>query len=173
MNVYDKAALFNMSLAFMRRFAFVDVDLPGEAQYQLLRDGWIDQQAALGQAAHDTPASAAAAWAELKSLLTTLLNRQSVLMQKRALGPAILRDLINYIGNRFPHRAAGETMTDIAAEALLLYAAPQLDGLDYQSIESIYSELATLLKEAAKSSGLLGRIAAFYPTITSWPAGDV
>lgn len=172
MNVYDKAALFNMSLAFMRRFAFVDVDLPDDAQYQALRDGWIDQQATREQAAHDTPAGAAGAWAELKALLTTLLNRQSVLMQKRALGPAILRDLIQYIGDRFPNRAPGETMTDIAAEALLLYAAPQLDGLDHQSIESIYSELATLLKAAAKTSGLLGRIMAFYPTISSWPVDE-
>ena len=34
MNVYDKASLFAMSLAFMRRFAFIDVSLPNSKTYE-------------------------------------------------------------------------------------------------------------------------------------------
>jgi len=36
MNVYDKASLFAMSYAFMRRFAFVDVTVPAAKPYREL-----------------------------------------------------------------------------------------------------------------------------------------
>ena len=40
MNVYDRSALYSLSLAFMRRFAFIDLDLP--AQYIDLCQRWIE-----------------------------------------------------------------------------------------------------------------------------------
>ncbi len=42
MNVYDKSSLFQLSFAFMRRFAFIDVDLPDDQSYGALAVGWWD-----------------------------------------------------------------------------------------------------------------------------------
>lgn len=43
MNVYDKSYLFAMSFAFMRRFAFIDLDLPEPDAYEKLIRRWINE----------------------------------------------------------------------------------------------------------------------------------
>ena len=50
MNVYDKSSLYAMSFAFMRRFAFVDVDLPSPTTYSRLVDTWLRQHGLQGAA---------------------------------------------------------------------------------------------------------------------------
>jgi hypothetical protein len=67
-------------------------------------------------------------------------------MKRRALGPAIAKDMIEYIADRYhfppPSDTAPKTVAlQYLAEAFLLYAAPQLDGLDRQSIKDIYKEM--------------------------------
>jgi MoxR-like ATPase len=162
MNVYDKSSLFSMSLAFMRRFAFVDVDLPEEGIYRRLREGWVDER---------LPVTAEGE--SLKELLTQMLRRESALMRKRALGPAIVGDMLSYIGDRCEADADGDALQRLLAEAFLLYAAPQLDGLDQASITGIYEEVKTIFAEAADDLRLLARIKALYPYILTWPGeGD-
>ncbi|MEZ4612294.1 MAG: CHAT domain-containing protein, partial [Caldilineaceae bacterium] len=90
MNVYDRASLYAMSLAFMRRFAFIDLGLPDA--FAQLRADWVrghPRLVALDAAVQD----------ELLALLTDLLGSDSQLMT-RALGPAIARDMIAYVGER-------------------------------------------------------------------------
>jgi MoxR-like ATPase len=162
MNVYDKSSLFSMSLAFMRRFAFVDVDLPEEPIYRRLREDWVDKR---------LPATADVV--SLKELLTQMLRRESALMRKRALGPAIVSDMLSYIGDRCEADADANALQHLLAEAFLLYAAPQLDGLDQTSITGIYEQVRTVFEEAADDLRLLARIRALYPYIPTWPGeGD-
>jgi MoxR-like ATPase len=160
MNVYDKASLFSMSLAFMRRFAFVDTDLP--PNYAGLRNRWIDENASL-QGAGDK--------GDLTTALDALLDLKTTLMKRRALGPAIVRDMIAYVGERYPARG-GLAMADLLAEAFLLYAASQFDGLDRKSIVAIHKELAAGLGPAAAQRGVLSRIEALYPFIDDWESEE-
>ncbi|MEA3335163.1 MAG: CHAT domain-containing protein, partial [Chloroflexota bacterium] len=174
MNVYDKSSLFNMSLAFMRRFAFIDVDLPADNLYTTLRNNWINRQGSDGIIFEETHA------ADLQLLFDSLLNRENVempnvLMGRRELGPAIVQDMIQYIRDRYRDRdAATEDMLALAAEACLLYAVPQLDGLDHKGICAIYQELKERFGESAESKGILGRIKALYPYIPEedWDASS-
>ena len=161
MNVYDRSSLFSMSLAFMRRFAFVDVELPDEESlYQPLRDDWIKEHDGL------KPVGATDDVEELTQKLNELLAQDTHLMRRRALGPAIAQDMIAYVGDRYPRRdPAEETMLDVLAEAFLLYAVPQLDGLDRAGIIKIYQELEERFGDAAKATGILARIKALYPYI--------
>ncbi|MEW5872884.1 MAG: CHAT domain-containing protein [Chloroflexota bacterium] len=164
MNVYDKHFLFQMSFAFMRRFAFVDADLPPEADFLALRQEWIEKTA-LG--------SVRAAAGEAASLFTRLHQRDTPLMSRRALGPAIAKDMIHYVGDRFKHTPAAQrtpqTVPEAVAEAVLLYAVPQLDGLDDPEITAIYAHLGGLFGEGIAGQGILPRICALYPHIKSWP----
>jgi hypothetical protein len=161
MNVYDKASLFNMSLAFMRRFAFVDTGLP--PNYPALRSSWIDEQPQL---------TGAPERADLVNEMNALLDERTVLMKRRALGPAIARDMIIYVAERWPQRAANADdqlrAADLLAEAFLLYAASQLDGLDRATIVAIRKELEAALGPAAEKRGVVRRIEDLYPFVDDW-----
>jgi MoxR-like ATPase len=154
MNVYDRSALYSLSLAFMRRFAFIDLDLP--AQYVDLCRRWIREDGRIGKPADRTT---------LLATFTALLDPQSVLMRRRALGPAIVRDMIGHVGERYRTRGK-EDIQSLLAEAFLLYAAPQLDGLDPTAIQEIQRDLRALFGAAAQEKGLLKRIADLYPFVS-------
>jgi hypothetical protein len=238
MNVFDRSLLFAMSFAFMRRFAFVDVDLPEKGAYDDLCRRWLIQElkvkpeiptgdetleeihqrwqqyegladwrlAALAmamQAEHhqaapqdkrerpeivknilgpEPPPHLGKTKAQWDSLLEKLaghfespqvtqacrdafltagvsvcaerfvhlLNDESMLMQRRAIGPAITRDMIRYMAQHLPQAGqhAGfdkDTELDVLREACLLYIVPQLDGLDQETIRQVYQDLTCLL----------------------------
>jgi hypothetical protein len=71
--------------------------------------------------------------------------------------------MIAYIGNRHGDREAGETMKALVAEAFLLYAVPQLDGLDSDAIGEIYTALSEQFGDVDEEIGILPRIQALYP----------
>lgn len=76
MNTFDKNALFTMSYAFMRRFAFVQIGNPDAVTLQ----GWIDT-AAIAQ--------------EDRARMAALLRDTP-----RRLGPAIIQDMLAYLAAR-------------------------------------------------------------------------
>lgn len=115
LNVRDKATLFQLSFAFLRRFAVIDVDLPSEEAYRELFEGWVDNVEA-----------------ELRGDLVEAAMR--VAFAERRLGPAILKDIAAFV-------RVGVTPTETVAvrapfpdpvEAFLtavrLYAVPQYEG---------------------------------------------
>lgn len=193
MNVYDKSSLFAMSLAFMRRFAFIDLDLPAPGTYNWLVDKWLSkQQLALNaktQASDPEPA-----WVDMSVLqrafrvllyrhkitpVLPLINDVNPLMERRALGPAIIKDMIEYLGDRYQQEApttAPAARDDLAlrllAEAFLLYVVPQLDALDYEGIMAIHDHLRDVqFSHAAvktQQEQILKRIQLLYPHIRDW-----
>jgi MoxR-like ATPase len=179
MNVYDKSYLFNMSFAFMRRFAFVDVDLPSADQYKALIRKWLKDTRLEPPVGQTEPTGRAA----FMAALIALLDEKSQLMRRRAIGPAIVKDMMRYMQNRLA--AGDENDSAIAlgylAEAFQLYAAPQLDSLDEAGILAIYKEISAAFKPLSDSSGgehdtlhelTLQRIRQMYPHMPdeAWPA---
>ncbi|MBN2002731.1 MAG: CHAT domain-containing protein [Anaerolineae bacterium] len=154
MNVYDKSYLFQMSFAFMRRFAFIDVDLPDHDAFMRLCDKWIG-----GCPLAEAPDSEIT---DLQEKLKTLLQADSVLMRLRALGPAIVKDMIHYVGDRYKHKNDSK-LPDLLGEAFLLYAVPQLDGLDHEEIRKIFEEIHGLLGQTSAHRSIVARIQSLYP----------
>jgi MoxR-like ATPase/CHAT domain-containing protein/predicted RNA-binding protein with PUA-like domain len=150
MNVYDKSYLFNMSFAFMRRFAFVDVDLPQPDQYRALVERWLK---GTGLAERPAGQPEPLGRAEVMAALEALLDQKSLLMKRRAIGPAITKDMMRYVQNRLV--AGDEDLRAVAlaclAEAFQLYAAPQLDSLDEPAILGIYGEIGKVFKPLLES----------------------
>ena len=118
MNIYDKSSLFQLSFAFMRRFAFVDVDPPSDTEYLKLIERWIDefirqpaleaQTQSLGQADADFKSLVNnlvhLIWIEKNPAQTTRQQStpdQNPIMIRRTIGPAIIRDMLSYIGQRY------------------------------------------------------------------------
>jgi tetratricopeptide (TPR) repeat protein/MoxR-like ATPase len=177
MNVYDKSTLFQMSFAFMRRFAFVDVDPPEDKFFFYLVDKWLDEQKVPVVRAEGD--KACAGWGvcsdiqkhfrrllHLKREENTDLTGENALMHQRMLGPAIVKDMIEYIGDRHRVEQDEARLHDILGEALLLYVIPQLDGLDYQGIHTVYDCVKDLFEGATDmQEPILARLRLLYPHI--------
>lgn len=114
MNSYDKASLYEMSYAFMRRFAFIYVEapqIPGDedGQRSLVKDyasewgidGDEDLYGRVGEIWH-------------------LLN---VRVDERPIGPAIIRDILSHVVISEKDRSTALT------DALTSYVYPQLEGV--------------------------------------------
>jgi MoxR-like ATPase len=148
MNVYDKASLFAMSYAFMRRFAFVEVGIPqGQDYRQILEDELRGQRKLLGSNVFEK--------------LCELFSRDEPsnhLMRHRAMGPAIARDVARYVRVRAD---GGPPAMGHLVEALRLYIAPQLDGLDHERARDIVAQFQKLFGEDAEP--LLRHIEELFP----------
>jgi hypothetical protein len=155
MNVYDKSSLFAMSFAFMRRFAFVDVDLPDTTIYDSLISRWANEQ------------NMDVAHPDIEAMLgkfKALLGADNPL-SCRALGPAIIKDMFWYIGDRLKF-VPNKNPTDLLGEAFLLYVTPQLDGLDRAAIISIHTYLnKEIFVGQIVVESLQRRIRSLYPHI--------
>ena len=126
MNVDDKDSLYDLSYAFMRRFMFVEVDLPEDEKYLKL----IEKEARTLPEEY---------MGKLKDLYGVVKFRK--------LGPAIFMDIIEYIFYRdklIEDSVKKQTsfdrekcVNDILAEAISSYIIPQLEGLNEESIKEI------------------------------------
>lgn len=113
LNSSDKASLFQLSFAFLRRFAIVDVPLPGRDAYR----SWFME--CLSDV--DEP---------LRSeIATAAINLAFV--EERELGPAILGDIGKFIDMALTETSSGESSFDAQSAFLAgvrLFAAAQYEG---------------------------------------------
>ena len=125
MNSYDKTALYEMSYAFMRRFAFVHVAAPAIPE--------------------DDPGALVAEYASVwgidadEDLLTDvgrIWRIANSTIEERKLGPAIVEDLLAHVTHSGLPREAALT------RAVADYVFPQLEGVARR--EAIVSELTDL-----------------------------
>ena len=110
LNTTDKASLYEMSFAFMRRFAFVHVPLPTAAGLDE-----IGREVLRGRLGLDDPLAAA---------VTDLWGRLSVQLP---LGPAIVIDIARYLAKRVATAADHEAAV---SEAIAMYVVPHLEGCE-------------------------------------------
>lgn len=139
MNVYDKASLFEMSYAFMRRFAFVDVGIPERTIYSKLINLFMSSEGL--ETAVDHPV--------FQLFHDHFFHELGAIMQNRPLGPAIAKDMIDYVGQRA--QQDGDATVEHVGEAFLLYALPQFDGLEEERVQPIYQFITKHLENAPHS----------------------
>jgi MoxR-like ATPase len=166
MNIYDKSSLFGMSFAFMRRFAFVDVGVPDNTDFTNLRARWINRERDRLRKPFANDDDFTAACDDLVQRFNSLLDQNSPIMRYRELGPAIAKDMIIYIGDRAAQHQQPPLLPELLAEAFLLYAVPQMDGLSREIVTALYCQLKgdtfAGLEAGAK---IKERIKALYPHI--------
>ena len=178
MNVYDKSSLFNLSFAFMRRFAFIEIEIP---DYQIYQNMLLTTQEKGWFAKWKDHKKDEQVLNELRSKFLDLLRLKDVdgtppvltelgltinpLMSYRAIGPAIIKDMVDYIGDRYQ---PGEDIIDCLGEAFLLYLSPQLDGITQDAILEIHLFIRSLFQGKRIAVSVLNRIELFYPHIRQW-----
>jgi MoxR-like ATPase len=118
MNTFDKSSLYEMSYAFMRRFAFIMVDSP-----KTVDAGLVGEYARAWELEPDEERCRQIAD------LWNLVNRH------RQIGPALFRDIYQYLD-----AAPGAAMES----AVSMYLFPQLEGLLEETQKAFIAELLTL-----------------------------
>jgi MoxR-like ATPase len=126
MNEYDKNALFDMSYAFMRRFAIIRVGLPDN--YADIVSTWC----------HDSGLE--------ESIILNICSIITKHMEQREIGPAIFKSIIAYMKSRI---MTGTKMKLYYAEALAIFLVPQLQGLE----DTIVRDIANTVYEFFADNG--------------------
>ena len=114
MNVDDKDSLFDLSYAFMRRFIFIEVDLPKEDKFKELIKNWSN---------------------DLDDYYSTRLLELYYITEYRKIGPAIFKDMIDYI--RCRNELDNNDKKLVLSEAICSYILPQLEGLNKNKLSQI------------------------------------
>lgn len=114
MNIDDKDSLFDLSYAFMRRFMFIEIDLPEKDKYEELILNWSK---------------------ELDEYYVDNLIKLYELIYFRKIGPAIFKDICEYILFRCDLDDSNSKL--ILSEAISSFIIPQLEGLNRNKINDI------------------------------------
>jgi 5-methylcytosine-specific restriction enzyme B len=113
LNTNDKASLFQLSFAFLRRFALVEVPVPGRDSYKAWFMTHLDDI--------DEP---------LRSEIATAAINLAV-VKERELGPAILGDMARFINKALLESSTGQSVFDARTAflaAVRLLAVAQYEG---------------------------------------------
>lgn len=118
MNTLDKTSLYEMSYAFMRRWAFVHVPVPDDIDGEL-----VEQYVRL--------------WAGVEvddDRSETVARMWQTINRSREIGPAIVEDLYRYLAST----ADGDYASPVA-----LYVVPQLEGLREDELVRFVRRMST------------------------------
>ncbi|MBZ2165896.1 MrcB family domain-containing protein [Methanobacterium spitsbergense] len=127
MNIFDKNSLFEMSYAFMRRFAFVYIDLPEDIDYKNLIKEWTS---------------------DIDNGYTDLIDNLLKINDFRPMGPAILKDICEFVKARVQLSDSKNNInTEILVQAFISFIVPQLEGLLLTEIKEIWKSLDEYLKQ--------------------------
>lgn len=130
MNTYDKTSLYEMSYAFMRRFAFIRVGAPPLPES---REDLIDLLANYAdQSVWDIDASDA----ELAAV-GLVWRQMNTAVEDRAIGPAIVKDMLESVCY-----SAEIPLSERLTRAIISYIFPQLEGVPKR--QQILKQIATV-----------------------------
>ncbi|WP_331232219.1 MrcB family domain-containing protein [Natronorarus salvus] len=129
MNTYDKASLYEMSYAFMRRFNFIHIGIPslqnedGSLRTELLdpergsnyASVWIEEDQTLEPIFEILAEELTEIWKEINSY--------------RPIGPSIIRDIVRFISAYEGVTDRDDRMEEALTSALVALVFPQLEGL--------------------------------------------
>lgn len=136
MNTLDKTSLYEMSYAFMRRWAFIPVGSPKFTQNEYDTDDlatlvgdyvevWATDEEDIEQAPEH--------YARLGEIWQTV-------GQSRSIGPAIIEDIYEYVHEDDPEDAD-------YASPIIMHVFPQLEGLRKSELQSILEGLTAIIQD--------------------------
>ena len=120
MNTFDKTSLYEMSYAFMRRLAFIPVDIPKEINAGLI-NSYLEKWEIEGNVE-----------------ITDHISKIWAMINKyRKIGPAIIEDVYRYV----------EATENDFTSALIMYVLPQFEGLDEAELVRFVKEISEIPEE--------------------------
>ena len=131
-NVLDRALLFDLSYALMRRFAFVEVACPPEDDYrELVRDTVADLDIGL------------------RNRTEEIVGRLLPVLGLRPLGPALFMDAAGFVAAYLRDRPEAADR-EVLLSAFFAYLLPQFEGATLDEAATLLSTLAVAAGSAAR-----------------------
>lgn len=136
MNTLDKTSLYEMSYAFMRRWAFVPVGIPDLPETE---DG--GDESALEELVEEyvTVWSIDGSVPEADHHYEPVGRIWRAVNEERAIGPAIVEDIYRYVA------PTGSAEDADYVSPIIMYVFPQLEGLRRSEIESVLSKIDSIV----------------------------
>jgi MoxR-like ATPase len=132
MNTYDKTSLYELSYAFMRRFAFIYVGIPKNINTSLV-ESFLNKWGIEDKSINEI---------NLKEGLTEVWN---IINKYRQVGPAIIKDIANFV-----------SLNGDYTSAIILYVFPQFEGVPENKIRQFVEELKkSTIKDFSKNEEVL------------------
>lgn len=119
-NTIDKTSLFDMSYALMRRFAFISISIPKQIDNEMLEkylEIWEITNIEIGEL----------------HLSEWLAEIWRIINKYRKIGPALLKDIANYV-----------EVEDDLLTAITIFVLPQFEGIDDNKVSKFAEELKLL-----------------------------
>ncbi|MCU4751948.1 AAA family ATPase [Halobacteria archaeon AArc-curdl1] len=136
-NTLDKTSLYEMSYAFMRRWAFIPVGIPDLPDPEDGDDSELESLVA----------DYVAVWAanggvpEADHHYETVGRIWRAVNEQRAIGPAIVEDIYEHVA------AAPSTETADYVSPIIMYVFPQLEGLRRNELEQLIGALEAIVDD--------------------------
>ena len=127
MNSYDKNSLFDLSYAFMRRFTFIEIEVP--KKFKELIELWTKNKN-LKEFIQSTKKFID----KLESVYSINYGEESKVIN-RQIGPAIFLDIIKYLNYRLDIEGNNEYDDKILSEAINAFIIPQFEGLSREKLD--------------------------------------
>ncbi|AXG06983.1 AAA family ATPase [Haloplanus rubicundus] len=127
MNSYDKTSLYEMSYAFMRRFAFIYIAAPTVPSDDTDRRQMINEYASEWEL--DVERAVTEAIGDVWYVTNTSVDN-------RKIGPAIIMDMLSHVSN------STAPVTTAVTQAVASYVFPQLEGV--RGREQVVAELSAV-----------------------------
>jgi MoxR-like ATPase len=142
MNTLDKNSLYEMSYAFMRRWAFIPVGIPDISDYDENRlEELVGEYVGVWSDGDNQLSEAAGHYRKIGKIW------QSV-NEKRQIGPAIVEDIYRAVVEEKPEEAD-------YISPIIMYVYPQLEGLTKKELRKVINEL----EKDVNGDGELSRVA--------------
>jgi len=139
LNTYDKASLYQMSYAFMRRFAFIHIRVPSPDFIENNWDNYLDNWK------FRTPVRLQSCIDDIKEIW-----QEMNVAGQRPLGPALIKDLIEYAASYEKMESATPKL--ILTEVISAFILPQFEGLEKTSLDKLKELLKRYCDEMSLNS---------------------
>jgi MoxR-like ATPase len=127
LNTYDKASLYQMSYAFMRRFAFIHVGVPSNS--------FIDKEWGNYLQCWNFPVE------DLQQITNQIKEFwKSINTTSRPLGPAIITDMLDFL--RYFDKRNSVDVKEIITIIVSAFVLPQFEGLETEELKKLQDLLA-------------------------------
>ena len=146
-NSLDKTSLYEMSYAFMRRWAFIPVGIPDLPDP---RNGDESELVSLIE-------SYVAVWAEDDSIPEAPEHYEPIgqiwrtVNEERAIGPAIVEDIYEHVASTASREGADYV------SPIIMYVFPQLEGLRRDELERLIERLDDIVEDESGELWRVGR----------------